>query len=146
MWGTVRMAPRRWATTIQGCLGDVKDGEVREEPVPKGGSFERPASWKTRCEGTRVDSGEELQMNSLMCELGQTSRQDSKDGGPCICYACCQGLQARTHLEPSCGTQTTLGSTAVCEGCLQEGTAPSLGSAPSQGWRRHLRVLMTSIF
>lgn len=80
-----------------------------------------------------MDSGEELQMNSLPCELGQASQQDAKDGGHDPPSAMPAVLQARTHLEPSCGTQTTLGSTAVCDGCLQEGTAPSLGSAPSQG-------------
>lgn len=114
---------------IHGCLGDVKDREVREERVPNNWRFEMPASWKTRCEGTRVDSGEELQMNSLMCELDQTSQPDSKHGAHDLhLLRCCQGLQARTHLEHSCGTQTTLGSTAVCEGCLQEGTAPFAGS------------------
>lgn len=50
-----------------------------------------------------------------------------------ICYAYCRGLQARAHLGPSCGTQTTLGSTAGCESCLQEGTAPSLESEGFMG-------------
>lgn len=47
--------------------------------------------------------------------------------------ACCEGLQARQHLGPSCETQITLGPTAGCEGHSQEGTAPSLGSEGFMG-------------